>query len=375
MPAPNRAREFLAAVPPGDEPLLDALERHFRSTTGVVVPREAWDWTKVPEHLRPTYRIVDETGDERARGKDLEALKEPLRPTFTQAMAEVASDSGLARTGETTWTFGTIERSFTQTRAGHEVRGYPALVDEGETVGLQVFGSEGEADARHRLGVRRLLLLELDSPVKDVLGGLTNTEKLGLAGSPYPNVAELLDDCRAAVVGAAVDARPQVRDEKAYAALRAAAAADQEAQLRSVMADVVRVLDAWRGAERALSGRADMSMLPSLTDMRGQLARLVHRGFVGEAGVAQLRRFPTYLMALEQRREKAARPGQPGPAAAGPDRRPPGGLPPPGRGAPARPSARGGPAPGPLDARGVPRLAVGAAARYAVSRERPAHPS
>ena len=173
------------------------------------------------------------------------------------------------------------------------MRGFPALVDEGETVGLQVFGSEGEAEARHRLGVRRLLLLELDSPVKDVLGGLTNTEKLGLAGSPYPTVAELLDDCRAAVVGAAVDARPPVRDEQAYAALRAAAAADQEAQLRSVLADVVRVLDAWRRADRALSGRADMSMLPSLTDMRGQLARLVHRGFVGEAGVAQLRRYPT----------------------------------------------------------------------------------
>ncbi len=70
------------------------------------------------------------------------------------------------------------------------------------------------------------------------------------------------------------------------------------------MADVMRVLDAWRRAEKALSGRADMSMLPSLTDMRAQLARLVHRGFVGEAGTTQLRRYPTYLAALEQRRKK-----------------------------------------------------------------------
>ena len=82
VPAPNRAREFLAAVPAGEEPLLDALERYFRSSTGVVVPREAWDWTRVPEHLRPTYRVVDDNGREQARGKDLEALKEPLRPKF-----------------------------------------------------------------------------------------------------------------------------------------------------------------------------------------------------------------------------------------------------------------------------------------------------
>ena len=304
VPAPNRAREFLAAVPPGEEPLLDALERWCRSTTGVVVPREAWDWSKVAEHLRPTYRVVDEDGREQARGKDLEALKEPLRPRFAQAMREVATGSGLARTGETSWVFGEVEASFRQHRAGHEVQAFPALVDEGATVGLQVFGSADEAEARHRLGVRRLLLLELDSPVKRVLDGLTNVEKLGLAGSPYPSVGELLEDCRAAVVGAAVDARPPVRDEASYLALRTEAGRDLEAHLRAVMADVVRVLDAWRRVEKSVSGRADMVMLPALTDMRAQLARLVHRGFVGEAGVAQLRRYPTYLAALEQRRER-----------------------------------------------------------------------
>lgn len=304
VPAPDKAREFLATVPAGEEPLLDALERWCRSTAGVVVPREAWDWSKVPEHLRPTYRVVDDGGREQARGKDLEALKAPLRGQFAEAIAEVATDSGLARTGETTWVFGAIDRSFTQKRAGHEVQAFPALVDEGTSVGLQVFGSAEEADARHRLGVRRLLLLGTPSPVKAILDGLTNAEKLGLAGSPYPSVAELLEDCRAAVVGAVVDARPAARDQQAYDALRAEAARDLETHLRAVMTDVARVLDAWRRAEKALSGRADMLLLPALTDMRAQLGRLVHRGFVGEAGPAQLRRYPTYLRALELRRER-----------------------------------------------------------------------
>lgn len=304
VPAPNKAREFLADTPPGEEPLLEALERWCRSTTGVLVPREAWDWTKVPEHLRPTYRVIDDAGREQARGKDLEALKEPLRPKFAEAIAEVASDSGLARTGETSWVFGTIEPSFTQKRAGHEVQVFPALVDEGATVGLQVFGSADEQEARHRLGVRRLLLLEVESPVKRILDGLTNVEKLGLAGSPYPSVADLLEDCRAAALQDVVDARPAVRDQQAYDALCAEAARDHEAHVRAVMADVMRVLDAWRKAEKALSGRADMLMLPALTDMRAQLARLVHDGFVGATGATQLRRFPTYLAALEQRREK-----------------------------------------------------------------------
>jgi ATP-dependent helicase HrpA len=304
VPAPNTARAFLAAVPAGEESLLDALERHLRSTTGVVVPREAWDWTKVPEHLRPTYRVVGADGREQARGKDLEALKEPLRPQFAQALAEVASDSGLARHGQTTWTFGTVEESFRQVRAGHDVQGYPGLVDEGASVGLAVFGSEDERDARHRLGVTRLLALGLPRADRAVLDGLSNADKLGLAGSPYPSVAELLEDCRHAVLQAVVDAHPAVRDQAAYDVLLAAAGQAQQAELAGVVAEVVRVLDVWRTTDKALAGRADLPMLPALADMKGQLERLVTRGFVGQAGVVQLRSYVRYLAALQHRRER-----------------------------------------------------------------------
>jgi ATP-dependent helicase HrpA len=303
VPAPNRAREFLATVPAGDEPLLDALERHLRATTGVVVPRDAWDWTKVPAHLQPTFRVVDDRGAEQARGKDLDALKEPLRPSFAQAMADVAADSGRSSTGETSWVFGTIEESFTQRRAGHEVRAYPALVDEGTSVGLGVFGSEAESAARHRLGVRRLLLLQAPTSVAEVIRDLSGAEKLGLAGSPYPTVAELLDDVRAAIAQDSVDAHPPVRDEAAFDRLLAAAAADHESHFRTVLADVLRVLEAWRHTDKLLAGRARLDILPALTDMKAQLGRLVHRGFIGEAGAAQLRRYPTYLAALDRRRD------------------------------------------------------------------------
>ena len=309
VPAPNTAREFLAAVPPGAEPLLDALERFARSTRSLVIPREAWDWSKVPAHLQPTFRVVEESGKVAGRGKDLDALKEPLRPTFEQAMADVAADSGVTATGQTTWTFGTVEESFVQRRAGHEVRGFPALVDElptrGEpTVGLQVLATADEAAAHHRLGVRRLVLLALcATPGADALG-LDQRSKLALIGSPYPTTAELLDDARAAVVGEVVDASPVVRDGAAFDALVARARDAVAEQLPTVVLDVVRVLDEWRAADRALSGRADLMTLPALTDMRAQVARLMERGFIGEAGPARLRDYPRYLKGVVVRRER-----------------------------------------------------------------------
>ncbi len=303
VPAPNTARDFLAVVPPGEEPLLDALERHVRSTKGVVVPRDAWDWAKVPEHLRPTFRVVDDTGREQAKGKDLDALKAPLQPRFDAAIAAVAADSGRSATGQTTWTFGTVERSFTQTRAGHEVRGYPALVDEGTTVGLGVFGGEDEAQARHRAGVARLVTLALPSPGLD---DLDQRQRLSLAGTPYATVAALLADVARAAVLDLVDARPPVRSEEEYAALLAAVRDGHDERVTAGLHDLLRVLDAWRAADKALSGRAEMATLPALTDMKAQVGRLVHDGFVGEAGLARLRHLVRYLAAVEQRRGRLA---------------------------------------------------------------------
>jgi ATP-dependent helicase HrpA len=313
VPAPNTAREFLAHVPAGEESLLDALERYLRSTKGVLVPRDAWGIDQLPAHLRPTYRVVDEAGKEQARGKDLAALKAPLRPRFEQAMAEVAADSGVARTGEQAWAFGEIAVTATWTRAGHEVEAFPGLVDEGATVGLQVFGSVEERDARHRLGLVRLLLLELgDRPLAGLLDSLSNEERLRLTGTAYPTVQALLADCLRAIVVDAVDAAQDggiVRTQEQYDALLAALRTDASAAVRGLVPDLLRVLDAHRETDRLLSGRAELALLPALSDMQSQLARLVPAGFVGDAGARQLRRYPVYLAAIRRRREQLGESG------------------------------------------------------------------
>ena len=301
VPAPDVARRFLDTVPPGDEALVPALSRYLRSLSGVHVPEEAWDLSKVPEHLRPTFRVVDDDGREVGVGKDLEALKQPLRPSFDRAMRQVADESGVTVTGQTAWTFGTIETSFTRTRAGHEVRGFPTLVDEGATVGLRVAASSEEQEARHRLGVRRLLLLAVPSPAAKLLEGLDNAAKLGLAASPYPTVRALVDDCVTAAAGELVDQSGPVRDPEAFADLVTRAKAELPVRSEAVLQQVLRVLAEWRPVDKALHGRVEMSMLPAMTDLRGQLGRLVGPGFIADAGADALRHYPRYLRAMTAR--------------------------------------------------------------------------
>jgi ATP-dependent helicase HrpA len=170
-------------------------------------------------------------------------------------------------------------------------------------VGLAVFGSAEEAGARHRHGVRRLLVLAVPF-AQDPIARLDNAERLALAGSPYPTVAELLEDLRTAILSDVVDAHPPARTAEEYAALVAAAREAVVTRTEPVLRQVLRVLADWRETDRMLSGRAELAILPALQDMREQVARLVGRGFLAEAGADRLRRFPTYLLAVRQRRER-----------------------------------------------------------------------
>ena len=322
--------------------------------------------------------MVDDGGTEQARGKDLEALKAPLRPQFEQAMEEVAADTGLARSGETTWAFGTLDESATLTRAGHRVTVFPALVDEGATVGLGVFGSTDEAEARHRLGVRRLLLLALDLPrTRRCSDGLSIADRLGLAGSPYPSVSELLVDSRAAVVGGLVDGGPQVRSEAEFAALVARARASAAPRCVTSSGSCSGCSTAGGRVDKLLSGRAEMALLPGAGRHEGAAGaagapRVLVRG--RSRAAAPLPDLPPGAHAAPGGAGPGWRGGQPRPPADGPDRRAAGVLPPPGGRAAGGATARRAAAPGALDARGAAGLAVGAAAGDGVPGQRAAGP-
>ena len=98
----------------------------------------------------------------------------------------------------------------------HPVVGYPALVDEGLTVGIAVLDTPAAAADQPPAGLRRLVLLGTPDPTKWVVAHLGNAEKLALGSSPYAGVPDLLADARLASVGELVRRQPRavdVRDE------------------------------------------------------------------------------------------------------------------------------------------------------------------
>ncbi|MFD6662906.1 ATP-dependent RNA helicase HrpA [Micromonospora chalcea] len=308
VPVPDYARAALAAIRPGEEPLLAALTRQLRRMTGVTVPADAWDLDRLPPHLRVTFRVLGEDDKPVAEGKDLPALQRELRQEVRQVVAAAAPD--VARSGLTEWSIGALPRTIEQVRAGFAVIAYPALVDEGATVGVKVFDSAAEQEAAHWAGTRRLLRLTLPSPAKFLQGRLSNEAKLALSRNPHGSVPELIEDAAGAAIDKLIgDAGGPAWDAEGFAALRDTVRADLVDTVVEVMDRVRRVLAAGYAVEQRLGATRNLAVVAALADIRNQLTGLVHKGFITEAGYARLPDLLRYLTAIERRLDRL--PGNP----------------------------------------------------------------
>jgi ATP-dependent helicase HrpA len=290
-PLDELAEGFAARVPPSDTPLPQALARHIRDELNLDVPTDAFRPDSAPPHLHMNFRVIDEHGRQLGMGRNLAQLKQALAPHTAQALREEAPiEEGERYSG---WTLGDLAEVMEIRRGGQTLVGYPALVDAGDAVTLQVFDSPEEAAAQHRAGVRRLLAIAFKDRVRD----------LERAWSRDMALAPLKDDLVAASLDRAflADAVPATADEFA----RAADAGRSRFML--IAQELARTSTAILAAQADLQKRiaaAAKGHPQAAEDMRQQLARLLAPGWLKRTPWARLQHYPRYLKAIELRLDK-----------------------------------------------------------------------
>ncbi|HEX4394022.1 MAG TPA: ATP-dependent RNA helicase HrpA [Mycobacterium sp.] len=300
VPAPDTARAVLAGIDADREPLLTALQRELRRRTGILVPIDAFDLDKLPAHLRVTFAVESPEGVEIARDKDLPALQERLAVSARRAVADTVA-AELERTGLRSWPedldqlAGSIERIVD----GRAVRGYPAFVDAGSTVDLRVFATSGQQHDALGPGLGRLLRLSVSSPVKAIERQLDPRTRLTLGANPDGSLAALLDDCADAAVAALVTAPVWARDE--FMVLRDRVGKSLMSTTHDIVSRVEKVLAAAHEVQLLVPAQPARAQAEAVTDIRGQLDRLLPPRFVTRTGAARLTDLVRYLTAIRRR--------------------------------------------------------------------------
>ncbi|MEJ3623574.1 ATP-dependent RNA helicase HrpA [Vibrio vulnificus] len=304
VPAPNYADAFLSRVTAMEMPLLDALEKELRRMTGATVLREDWKLDQVPDHLKVTFRAVDERNRKLKEHKDLHELKESLKEKVQETLSKVADDD-IEQQGLHTWSFGELPQVYQQKRGGYQVKAFPALVDNKDSVEIKLYETEQEQISAMQAGQRRLILLNVPSPIKYLHANLPNKSKLGLYFNPYGKVLDLIDDCIACGVDKLIEERGGlVWEPEKFEALKEHVRAELGDTVVDIAKQVETILTTAFNINKKLKGKIDFTMAFALSDIKAQIEGLIFKGFATECGWKRLPDILRYMKAIERRMEK-----------------------------------------------------------------------
>ena len=306
VPAPNYAQAFLGRAVPLEKPLLDTLIYELRRMTGVTVEAEHWNWEQIPSHLKMTFRVVDENGKKIAESMNLDELKFSLKDRVQESISAVADD-GIEQSGLHIWSFADLPQCYEQKQRGFSVKAFPAIVDEKDAVGIKLFETEFEQAVAMQQGLRRLLLLNVPSPIKYLHEKLPNKAKLGLYFTPFGRVLDLIDDCIACAVNKLIaDFGGFVWNEEGFDKLRDFVRENVNEVTVDIAQKVEQILTLTHQLNQRLKGKMDFTMAFALSDMKSQIAGLIYQGFVQKSGYARLPDLLRYLQAIDKRMDKLA---------------------------------------------------------------------
>ena len=341
VPLPATAQRFATelcdAARYAQHPLLDALRELVRRDCGLDVLPEQFRADALDAHLLFNVRVVDAQGRQLGMGRNLARLRAELggaaREAFQSAArshaaggaaggrvagaapaqrrdqgpgptqhAAAAPPATAATSRYTDWSFGTLPELLEIRRGQATLVGFPALVDRGDAVELDVFDTPEAAALAHRAGLRRLFALQLREPLKAAEKNLAGLQQAAFAYMPLGSA----DALRRQILDAALDlaflADPLPLDAQAFAKRLAEGRTRLQLLSQEMGRLAATILAEWSAANKKLGGFKAHALLHA--DVAQQLQELVPRQFMLDLSPARRAHLPRYLKAVQLRLDK-----------------------------------------------------------------------
>ena len=254
------------------------------------------------------FRVIDDAGREMASGRELAALKAQLGQAAQLTFSKV--DTGIERDNLKVWDCGDLPEQIAFTRNGRKLTGYPALVDERESVAIRLFDVKQAADEAMRLGVTRLMRLALKEQMKQLEKNLRGFDQAALQLRGVASVDDLREDVIAAITDRAFigeDALPRTQKEFEAqikrARTRLPAVSEGACRLLSAIGVKHHQVSLALGAAKGGSG----PLARPTADLKDQYKYMIYKGFFKMTPWEQLTHLPRYLQAMQRRLEKYPR--------------------------------------------------------------------
>jgi ATP-dependent helicase HrpA len=305
-PLPEFADAFLAATPLDAQhmeslTLVEAITRYARTELNLVLPPDAFRPELLAAHLSMNFRVMDEHGRQLAMGRSLAQLRAELGEQAGEQFSAIAQPKA-ALSGITAWNFGELQEIMEIRQGAQTLIGYPALVDRGESVDLEVLDSPHKASSLHRDGLRRLFMLQLKEQTRYLEKNLPGLRDMGMQFLAFGDAASLKDQLLRVTFDRACMAEPLPATQAEFLKR----CEEGKTRLSLLAQEICRlvggILAEYQGLQKKLQGMKNFPQAER--ELTEQLSHLLPKNFIAATEWARLQHFPRYLKAVALRLEK-----------------------------------------------------------------------
>ncbi|KEI72684.1 ATP-dependent RNA helicase HrpA [Endozoicomonas elysicola] len=305
VPVPDYVTGALESLAACDEPLTEMLGRQLTRMSGVRILEEHWSSDSLDAHLLMNIRVINEEGGVIGEGRDLNQLRQQFSDHVQDTIRKLAK-SHLEQEGLLDWSCDELPYEITRKAGGLLLKSYPALVDQRDSVAVQLFESRAMADFENRRGLTRLLRIRLSTQLKFALSKMVKLKESKLLATNLINQNQLEDDLQNLIISGVylTESQDVPRNRESFMALlesHKGHIVPCAEKLDPIINEVFRIA---QGVSRQLKGKITFDRALALADIKQHLQRLLRPGFMMDAGMEWLSHYPRYFKAIEVRLEK-----------------------------------------------------------------------
>lgn len=285
-------------------PLVEALSGALRKITGTEVPLECWQPEALDNYFKMNVRVVDANAKTLAESRDLSQLLADFKGQVSESVEQQAAPA-FKKEQIRQWDFQRLPESYQFKQAGVTITSYPALVDKGETVSIELMDYAEDAEQASERGVVRLLMLRLAQQLKHCRQHLFKDNQVSLQFAAVGEKREAwLNDIFQASFARVFLPAGLPRDEQAFEACYQRGRAEIVSEIESMAKLLASILRAYTEVKKALKKANQLAWAMSVADIHEQLKLLFAEGFIVDTPWPRLQQYPRYLAAISQRIEK-----------------------------------------------------------------------
>ena len=304
VPVPQFAEACIAAIDDRSQPLAQTMSEQLRKISGITIPDNAWQIEALDPHFFMRFDIRDEHNKNIANGRDLKSLQASLSDKISEQFSNNIKWD-LEREGLINWEIDKLPESLNKTVNNLNIKGFPALQDDEDSVSIVVVDTQEQAQEIHHDGLKRLYTLSLNQKIKYLNKNLPNIQKICMN---YTSVGSC-SDLKTAIIDMSIERsffteKNIIRDKQSFEK-RLEKGANVFINNANEICDILtQVFDSYNKIRKQIKNNTKPNWLLSLNDVQSDLEHLIYEDFLYFTPIEYLSHYPRYLQAIQQRLDK-----------------------------------------------------------------------